>query len=67
MTDGCKTVRPTYVRKTIWSIENHVCMFSNPQEFAEELQGKEEEMSKVIKMADNFKDEAQVRNFSLNL
>lgn len=37
-------------------------MFSNPQEFVEELQGKEEEISKVIKMADNFKDEAHVRN-----
>lgn len=35
-------------------------MFSNPQDFVEELQGKEEEMSKVIKMADNFKDETQV-------
>lgn len=52
-----------YKRSNIWSIENHVCMFSNHQDFVEELQGKEEEMSKVIKMADNFKEEAQVTCF----
>ncbi|XP_053386476.1 dystonin-like isoform X4 [Mercenaria mercenaria] len=33
--------------------------YSNFKDFVEELQGKEEEMSKVIKMADNFKEEAQ--------
>jgi uncharacterized coiled-coil DUF342 family protein len=40
-------------------------MFSNHQDFVEELQGKEEEMSKVIKMADNFKEEAQVLHFAM--
>ncbi|WAR10224.1 DYST-like protein, partial [Mya arenaria] len=33
--------------------------YSNFKEFIEELQGKEEELAKVIKMADNFKDQAQ--------
>ena len=60
--DCCIRDKPRYkyYRWSIWSIENHVCMFSNPQEFVEELQSKEEEISKVIKMADNFKDESQV-------
>ena len=50
----------TMGRNGYWNIDHHYCLSFDHQDFMDEVRSKEEDMSKVVKMADNFRNKAHV-------